>query len=34
VKKKVRVLGREMAWVEAGEGRTIVFLHGNPSSSC
>ena len=27
------VLGREMAYVEAGEGDTIVLLHGNPTSS-
>src|SRR5271170_2035312 len=28
-----RVLGREMAYVEAGHGDPIVFLHGNPTSS-
>jgi haloalkane dehalogenase len=28
-----RVLGREMAYVEVGEGAPIVLLHGNPTSS-
>jgi haloalkane dehalogenase len=32
-KKRVNVLGREMAYVEVGSGDPIVFLHGNPSSS-
>ncbi len=32
-KKRVRVLGSEMAYYEIGEGRPIVFLHGNPTSS-
>jgi haloalkane dehalogenase len=32
-KKFVEVLGHRMAYVEAGEGRPIVFLHGNPTSS-
>ena len=32
-KKKIGVLGREMAYVEMGDGRPIVFLHGNPTSS-
>ena len=32
-KQRRRVLGREMAYVEAGEGDTIVLLHGNPTSS-
>ena len=32
-KKKIGVLGHEMAYVEMGEGRPIVFLHGNPTSS-
>jgi haloalkane dehalogenase len=32
-KKKRRVLGREMAYVEVGEGDPIVLLHGNPTSS-
>lgn len=32
-KKRQLVLGREMAYVEAGSGDPIVFLHGNPTSS-
>lgn len=32
-KRRVAVDGREMAYVETGEGRPIVFLHGNPTSS-
>ncbi|HZR83993.1 MAG TPA: haloalkane dehalogenase [Candidatus Binatia bacterium] len=32
-KKRVSVLGREMAYVEVGSGDPIVFLHGNPTSS-
>ena len=32
-KKRRRVLAREMAYVEAGEGDAIVLLHGNPTSS-
>jgi len=34
-KKKAPVLGHQMAYIEAGqpEGRPIVFLHGNPTSS-
>jgi hypothetical protein len=32
-KERRRVLGREMAYVEAGEGDPIVLLHGNPTSS-
>src|SRR2546421_10563956 len=32
-KKRRRVLGREMAYVEGGEGDPIVLLHGNPTSS-
>ena len=32
-KEKVTVKGREMAYVEMGEGDPIVFLHGNPTSS-
>jgi haloalkane dehalogenase len=32
-KKFVDVLGHRMAYVEAGEGRPIVLLHGNPTSS-
>ncbi|MEX2206441.1 MAG: haloalkane dehalogenase [Myxococcota bacterium] len=32
-KKRVPVLGSQMAYVEVGEGDPIVFLHGNPTSS-
>ncbi|WP_267885805.1 haloalkane dehalogenase [Shimia thalassica] len=32
-KKYIEVLGRQMAYVEMGQGRPIVFLHGNPTSS-
>jgi len=32
-KRKTRVHGLEMAWVEVGAGDPIVFLHGNPTSS-
>jgi haloalkane dehalogenase len=32
-KKTVTVLGRRMAYHERGEGRPILFLHGNPTSS-
>jgi haloalkane dehalogenase len=32
-KKRVRVNGLEMAYVEVGSGAPIVFLHGNPTSS-
>ena len=32
-KRFVEVHGRRMAWVEAGEGPAVVFLHGNPTSS-
>jgi haloalkane dehalogenase len=32
-KQRQRVLGREMAYVEVGEGDPIVLLHGNPTSS-
>ncbi len=32
-KKTVQVLGSRMAYVEAGSGDPIVFLHGNPTSS-
>ncbi len=32
-KRTIEVLGRQMAYVEAGEGDPIVFLHGNPTSS-
>ncbi len=32
-KRRVEVLGRTMAYIEAGSGRPIVLLHGNPTSS-
>ena len=32
-KQRRKVLDREMAYVEAGQGDPIVFLHGNPTSS-
>ncbi len=32
-KRRLEVLGRQMAWVEVGEGDPIVLLHGNPTSS-
>ena len=32
-KKRITVKGRSMAYVEAGRGEPIVFLHGNPTSS-
>ncbi|GAB2895900.1 haloalkane dehalogenase [Paraburkholderia jirisanensis] len=32
-KQKKQVLGRQMAYVEVGQGDPIVFLHGNPTSS-
>ena len=32
-KRRVEVLDNHMAYVERGEGRSIVFLHGNPTSS-
>src|SRR3954465_12434254 len=32
-KQRRRVVGREMAYVEVGEGNPIVLLHGNPTSS-
>ncbi len=32
-KKFVSVNGHEMAYMQMGEGRPIVFLHGNPTSS-
>lgn len=32
-KRRARVRGRQMACVETGSGRPIVFLHGNPTSS-
>ena len=32
-KRRAQVLGREMAYIERGQGDPIVFLHGNPTSS-
>ena len=32
-KKTKTILGHEMAYVDEGQGRPIVFLHGNPASS-
>ena len=32
-KKYVDVLGSRMAYIDEGEGETILFLHGNPASS-
>src|SRR5258708_12577477 len=32
-KQRRKVLGREMAYVEVGQGDPIVLLHGNPTSS-
>lgn len=32
-KKRQQVFDREMAYVEVGSGKPIVFLHGNPTSS-
>lgn len=32
-KKTVEVFGQKMAYVEMGEGRPIIFQHGNPTSS-
>ncbi|MBO9420236.1 haloalkane dehalogenase [Labrenzia sp. R4_2] len=32
-KKKISIEGHDMTYVERGQGRPIVFLHGNPTSS-
>ncbi len=32
-KQRIEVLGSEMAYVDEGQGRPIVLLHGNPTSS-
>jgi haloalkane dehalogenase len=32
-RKRIKVLDTEMSYVEVGEGDSIVFLHGNPTSS-
>ena len=32
-KKYINIKGKEMAYVDQGQGDPIVFLHGNPTSS-
>jgi haloalkane dehalogenase len=32
-KRFVNVLGRQMAYLERGDGHPVVFIHGNPTSS-
>ncbi|MGH7041521.1 MAG: haloalkane dehalogenase, partial [Acetobacteraceae bacterium] len=32
-KRRVSVLGHEMAYAELGQGKPVLFLHGNPTSS-
>ena len=32
-KKKIKVLGKNMSYIERGEGDPIIFQHGNPTSS-
>ncbi len=32
-RRRARVLDTEMAYVDMGSGRPVVFLHGNPTSS-
>ena len=32
-KKNIKVLGKNMSYVEKGEGDPIIFQHGNPTSS-
>ena len=32
-KKHIKIKGKEMAYVDEGQGDPIVFLHGNPTSS-
>lgn len=32
-KKRRMILGQEMAYIDEGQGRPVVFLHGNPTSS-
>ena len=32
-KKYKEILGKKMAYLDSGEGQSIVFLHGNPASS-
>ena len=31
--KRMKVLDSEMAYIDVGEGKPVVFLHGNPTSS-
>jgi haloalkane dehalogenase len=33
LRHRVPVLDSEMAYVDTGQGRPVVFLHGNPTSS-
>lgn len=32
-KKKIDILGSQMAYIDVGEGPAVLFLHGNPTSS-
>jgi len=32
-RKRVKIFDTELAYVETGKGKPIVFLHGNPTSS-
>ena len=32
-KKYMEILGKRMAYIDEGSGQSIVFLHGNPTSS-
>ncbi|NOU58363.1 haloalkane dehalogenase [Marinifilum sp. JC070] len=32
-KKSANILGHKMAYIDIGEGRPVVFIHGNPASS-
>ena len=32
-KKHIKIKGKEMAYIDEGQGDPIVFLHGNPTSS-
>ena len=32
-KKYKEILGKQMAYLDEGSGQSIVFLHGNPTSS-
>lgn len=33
-RRRIRVLDTELAYVDTGQGKPVVFLHGNPTSSC